>query len=184
MRAHRSTEKTSVASLACINRNRKKCFPYKGTPFTSFRAHGSMNYFFILELCCVRLHFKLHSINSPVLMLVLVCFWHPSLNVMNYSPHTLITLFVTATTVLLAKLQYSLNCIYPLFLQCLKDHLLISIQPMSGCHACIGRTCVRAPVLQSLHLPWRIVPRGLIPTVLCCCCCLLVIGSRKSVVGS
>lgn len=80
-----------------------------------------MNYFFILELCCVRLHFKLPSINSPVLMLLLVCFWYPSfLNVMNYSPHTLITLFVTATTVLLAKLQYSLNCIYPLFLQCLQ----------------------------------------------------------------
>lgn len=35
-------------------------------------------------------------------------------------------------------------------------------------HACMGRTCVRAPVLQPLHLPWRIVPGGSTLTVLRC----------------
>ncbi len=32
--------------------------------------------------------------------------------------------------------------------------------------ACMGRKCVRAPVLQSIHLLWRIVPRDLVLMVL------------------
>lgn len=66
--------------------------------------------------------------------------------------------------------------IYPPFLQCLINHSVLSIQPMRDCFSdwkitcihkcesactCLDRTCVRAPVLQSLHLTWRIVPRGL-----------------------
>lgn len=48
--------------------------------------------------------------------------------------------------------------------------------------ACMGRTCVRSPALQSLRLPWRIVPRGLMLTVLRCCC-LLANSSQESAVS-
>lgn len=137
-------------------------------------------------------------------------FWHPSfLTMMNYNPHTDRPLG-PAPTMSLAKLHTALR-LRSSFISCTKCHKSSSsfypthmwlilrntgeITPpppprsylphactcVSVC-ACMGRTCVRAPVLQSLHLPWRIVPRGLMLTVPLLL--PLAKGSRESVVDS